>query len=150
MRAGTPERELLRNPPTVPAERDGNALSFGLLRNLHDAREETPISTLRPEAVHRPRWLDALQDDRAPARLEALVLVEANYEADPDFHCFADLIAAEGYDARFEGIRYRYLRVDDFLYWASRSLWTPGRTSTDDPRATSKADLSTSRPRSPV
>lgn len=38
---------------------------------------------------------------------------------------FADLIVAEGYDARFEGIRYRYLRVDDFLYWASRSLFTP-------------------------
>ena len=47
--------------------------------------------------------------------------VEAK-ENDPDFRAFADLIAAEGYNARFEGIRYRYLRVGDFLYWSSRSL----------------------------
>ena len=40
----------------------------------------------------------------------------------PDFRRFADLIEAEGYAARFEGIRYRYLRVDDFIYWASRSF----------------------------
>jgi hypothetical protein len=53
-------------------------------------------------------------------------IVEAHYADDPDFRRFADLIAAEGYDARFEGIKYRYLRVDDFLYWPSRSLFTPG------------------------
>ncbi len=52
--------------------------------------------------------------------------VEAK-EADPEFRRFAELIEAEGYRARFEGIRYRYLRVDDFLYWPSRSLWTPGQ-----------------------
>jgi hypothetical protein len=28
--------------------------------------------------------------------------------------------------AKFEGIRYVYLRVDDYLFWTSRSLWTPG------------------------
>ena len=54
-------------------------------------------------------------------------IVEAHFADDPDFRRFADLIRDEGYDARFEGIRYRYLRVDDFLYWASRSLFTPGQ-----------------------
>jgi hypothetical protein len=37
------------------------------------------------------------------------------------------LIEAEGYDARFEGNRYRYLRVDSFIYWTSRSLFAPGQ-----------------------
>jgi hypothetical protein len=60
--------------------------------------------------------------------------VEAK-ENDPDFQRFADLIAAEGYDARFEGIRYRYLRVGDFLYWSSRSLWTPGQNLNRRPLA---------------
>jgi hypothetical protein len=46
---------------------------------------------------------------------------------DPDFRRFAELIEAEGYKAKFEGIRYTYLRVDNFLYWTSRSLWTPGQ-----------------------
>jgi hypothetical protein len=34
---------------------------------------------------------------------------------------------AGGYQARFEAIQYPYLRVDDWLYWRSRSLWTPGQ-----------------------
>lgn len=54
-------------------------------------------------------------------------IVQAHYPDDPDFQRFADLIASEGYDATFERIRYRYLRVDDFLYWASRSLFAPGQ-----------------------
>jgi hypothetical protein len=37
------------------------------------------------------------------------------------------LIEAEGYLARFEGTRCRYLRVDDWLYWTSRSLYAPGQ-----------------------
>jgi len=44
-----------------------------------------------------------------------------------DFRRFVKLIADEGYDARFQGVKYRYLRVDDFLYWASRSLFAPGQ-----------------------
>jgi hypothetical protein len=53
-------------------------------------------------------------------------IVEAK-EADEDFRRFAELIESEGSVARFEGTRYRYLRVGDFLYWTSRSLWTPGQ-----------------------
>jgi hypothetical protein len=53
-------------------------------------------------------------------------IVEA-IEADEDFARFAALIESEGYVARFEGTRYTYLAVDDFLYWTSRSLWTPGQ-----------------------
>jgi hypothetical protein len=57
--------------------------------------------------------------------------VEGWYADDPEmaaqFRAFADLIVAEGYLARFEGVRYRYLRVDDWLYWPSRSLWAPGQ-----------------------
>jgi hypothetical protein len=37
------------------------------------------------------------------------------------------VIESEGYVARFEGIAYRYLRVDDHLYWTSRSLWAQGQ-----------------------
>jgi hypothetical protein len=48
-------------------------------------------------------------------------------EADEDFRRFAELIEREGYVAKFEGSRYTYLRVDDFLYWTSRSLWTSGQ-----------------------
>ena len=53
--------------------------------------------------------------------------VEAHYPDDPDFRAFAELIESEGYRAAFEGIAYRYLRVDDHVYWTSRSLWTPGQ-----------------------
>jgi hypothetical protein len=52
---------------------------------------------------------------------------------------------ADGYVARFEGIAYRYLRVDEFLYWTSRSLWTPARTSTADPPPMWRVNPSTSR-----
>jgi hypothetical protein len=54
-------------------------------------------------------------------------IVEAHFADNLDFRRFAQLIAAEGYDARFEGVKYRYLRVDAFIYWSSRSLWTPGQ-----------------------
>jgi hypothetical protein len=53
-------------------------------------------------------------------------IVEAHFADDPDFRRFAEVIESEGYVASFEGVKYRYLRVADFLYWVSRSLWTPG------------------------
>ena len=53
--------------------------------------------------------------------------VQSQHADDPDFLRFADEIKSEGYDARFEGTKYRYLRrIDDFLYWVSRSLYSPG------------------------
>ena len=55
------------------------------------------------------------------------------------------MIEAEGYRARFEGARYRYLRVDGFVYWASRSLWTPGRNLNRCPWADVAGSPSTSR-----
>jgi hypothetical protein len=61
-------------------------------------------------------------------------IVEA-VEDDPDFRRFAALIEEQGYRARFEGIAYRYLLVDDFLYWTSRSLWTPGQNINRRPAA---------------
>lgn len=76
-------------------------------------------------------------------------LNRAKHADDPDFATFAALIAEQGYTARFEGIKYRYLRVDDYLYWLSRSLFTPGRTSTAGPQPTWRASPSTSRARSP-
>jgi hypothetical protein len=54
-------------------------------------------------------------------------VVEAHYPDDPDFRTFAETIEREGYVARFEGTSYRYLRVGDYVYWPSRSLWTPGQ-----------------------
>jgi hypothetical protein len=45
----------------------------------------------------------------------------------PTFRRFAKLIEEQGYRASFEGIAYRYLRVDDFLDWTSRALWNPGQ-----------------------
>jgi hypothetical protein len=53
--------------------------------------------------------------------------VQSQHADDLDFQRFLDLIRDEGYDARFEGSKYRYLRVDDYLYWASRSLYAPGQ-----------------------
>ena len=53
--------------------------------------------------------------------------VEAKHPDDPDFRRFCETIETEGYEARFEKIKYRYVRVDDYLYWTSRSLWNPGQ-----------------------
>jgi hypothetical protein len=53
----------------------------------------------------------------------------------PDFRRFAELIEEQGYRARFEGVAYRYLRVDGYLYWTSRSLWTPGQNINRRPAA---------------
>jgi hypothetical protein len=61
-------------------------------------------------------------------------------EADEDFRRFAELIEAEGYVAAFEGTRYTYLRVDDFLYWTSRSLWTPGQNLNRRPASDVEGD----------
>jgi hypothetical protein len=61
--------------------------------------------------------------------------VESQHADDPDFARFVKLIEAEGYDARFEGHAYRYLRVDDFLYWTSRSLYAPGQNLNRRPAA---------------
>jgi hypothetical protein len=52
--------------------------------------------------------------------------VQAKHADDPDFATFAALIAEQGYRARFEGITYTYLRVDDHIYWSSRSLFASG------------------------
>jgi hypothetical protein len=60
------------------------------------------------------------------ANWQHFYIVESK-ENDPDFRRFAELIEEQGYRARFEGASYRYLRIDDFLYWTSRSLWTPGQ-----------------------
>jgi hypothetical protein len=62
-------------------------------------------------------------------------IVQAKHADDPDFRRLAELIEAEGYDARFEGVKYRYLKVDDFLYWTSRSIWTPGQNINRRPAA---------------
>lgn len=62
-------------------------------------------------------------------------LNRAKHADDPDFATFAALIAEQGYTARFEGIKYRYLRVDDYLYWLSRSLFTPGQNINRRPAA---------------
>jgi hypothetical protein len=56
-------------------------------------------------------------------------IVEAKFSGADlrEFRRFVKLIADEGYDASFERIRYRYLRVDEFIYWTSRSAhWNPG------------------------
>jgi hypothetical protein len=51
---------------------------------------------------------------------------------------------AEGYVASFsfsgQRTRYRYLRVDDFLYWTSRSPWTPGQNLNRRPVASVAGD----------
>lgn len=62
-------------------------------------------------------------------------IVQAHFADDPDFRRFAELIEEQGYRARFEGIAYVYLRVDDFLYWTSRSLWTSGQNINRRPAA---------------
>jgi hypothetical protein len=76
---------------------------------------------------------------RAPWKLSATTknlpdwkhwyIVEAHFSGRDaeDFRRFTDLIASEGYDARFESARYRYLVVDEFIYWPSRSLYAPGQ-----------------------
>jgi chlorite dismutase len=57
--------------------------------------------------------------------------VEGWYADDPemadDFRRFVEFIEAEGYVAHFEKIKYRYLRVDEFVYWTSRSIYSPGQ-----------------------
>lgn len=53
--------------------------------------------------------------------------VESQHADDPDFRAFCKLIEAEGYTAKFEGAKYRYLVVDSFIYWTSRSLYAPGQ-----------------------
>ena len=75
--------------------------------------------------------------------------VQSQHADDPDFQRFLDLIRDEGYDARFEGSKYRYLRVDDFLYWVSRSLYAPGQNLNRRPPPTWQDSPSTSRERFP-
>jgi len=66
--------------------------------------------------------------------------VEAKHADDPDFRRFCELIESEGYRARFEGIAYTYLRVGDFLYWTSRSLFAPGQNLNRRPAADVEGD----------
>ena len=68
----------------------------------------------------------------------------------PDFRRFCELIEAEGYRARFEGIAYRYLRVDDHLYWASRSLWAPGQNLNRRPASDVEGDPAHEQTRLPL
>jgi hypothetical protein len=78
--------------------------------------------------IARARWTLAKTVEHVPNWRHEYT-VETWYADDrpEDFRAFVELIEAEGYVARFEGIRYRYLRVGDFLYWPSRSLWSPGQ-----------------------
>jgi len=76
--------------------------------------------------------------------------VESQHADDPDFHRFCELIEAEGYFARFEGNRYRYLRADDFLYWTSRSLYAPGQNLNRRPAADVKGRAEHEQGRLPV
>ena len=80
--------------------------------------------------------------------------VEAKHEGDPDFRRFAALIEAEGYVASFSfsgpRMRYRYLRVGEHVYWASRSLWTPGQNLNRRPVADVAGDPEHEQARLPV
>ena len=88
--------------------------------------------------IARARWTFATTvADKANWQHEYAVEAREN---DPDFRRFSDLIAAEGYDARFEGAKYRYLVVDEFIYWASRSIFTPGQNLNRRPAADVEGD----------
>jgi hypothetical protein len=80
--------------------------------------------------------------------------VEGKHADDPDFRRFAALIEAEGYVASFSfsgaRTRYRYLRVDDFIYWASRSLWSPGQNLNRRPVADVAGDSEHEQTRLPL
>jgi hypothetical protein len=94
-------------------------------------------------------WRGAVRTEDAAEYVEYVrrTGIEEAIEADEGFRRFAELIEREGYVARFEGIKYRYLRVDDFLDWTSRSLWSPVRTSTAGPHPMWRATRSrSSRP----
>lgn len=89
------------------------------------------------------------QDRRGSPGWKHWYCVEA-IEADDDFARFCDLFAAEGYKAKFEGTRYTYLVVDDFLYWTSRSLWSPGRNLNRRPAADVEGDPQHEQGRLPI
>jgi hypothetical protein len=100
----TPSRRPSRPTPTSDEEATFDPRPF-------IARAGWKLSTTTAEKPNWKHWY----------------IVQAHYVDDPDFQRFADLIVAEGYVASFEGIRYRYLRVDAFIYWPSRSIFTPGQ-----------------------
>ena len=89
-------------------------------------RRDRPVSFDPHPFIERAGWTFASSvADRES--WQHWYVVESQHADDPDFRRFAELIEAQGYRARFEGATYRYLRVGDFLYWTSRSLWTPGQ-----------------------
>jgi len=115
---------LFKEPRTAPAARTVAGYHSSCSRNPNDWRNMTTFDP-RP-FIERASWTFASSvADKANWKHE--YAVEAKHADDPDFRRFADLIESEGYVARFEGIKYRYLRVDDCLFWTSRSLWTPGQ-----------------------
>jgi hypothetical protein len=102
---------------------------------LRPDREEHPIARFDPRPfISCAGWTLSVTTAEKP-NWKHWYIVQAKCADDPDFDRFADLIEAEGYIARFEGIAYRYLRVDKFLYWTSRSLWTPGQNINRRPAA---------------
>jgi hypothetical protein len=123
----TADWSLFKEPRAVPAVEDGIALPFLLFK------EPVPTGGVMSNTFDPRRFIK-----RAPWKLSSTTvdlpdwrhfyIVQANFRGKDaaDFRRFVKLIAEEGYEARFEGSKYRYLRVDSFLYWTSRSLYAPG------------------------
>jgi hypothetical protein len=83
----------------------------------HDPRPfiESARWKLSTTTEHKPDW-------------KHWYTVESWYADDPEgFAAFVALIENEGYLARFEKVTYRYCRVDEFVYWTSRSIYSPGQ-----------------------
>jgi hypothetical protein len=79
--------------------------------------------------IERARWTLSKTTEEWPD-WRHWYIVESHYADHPDVRAFAELIEREGYVARFEGIMYRYLRVDDFLSGPRARCGRPVRTST--------------------
>lgn len=58
---------------------------------------------------------------------EYLVHAKVAPELHADFDRFIELIEQHGFRAHFQAQQYTYLEVDGRRYWASRSLFQPGR-----------------------
>jgi hypothetical protein len=120
----------------VPAVRDGIGLPFLLFRNPNYTLGGRTLSkdSFDPRPfIERAGWTFA-KTVAEKAGWRHWYIVES-VEQDADFRRFAELIESQGYRARFEGIAYRYLRIDDFLFWTSRSLWGPGQNINRRPAA---------------
>jgi hypothetical protein len=82
----------------------------GFRERIERARAATPEST---EALSEARLVVLLLRAAAHDWMEALVPRGGPLPRRSRFPPLADLIEAEGYKAKFEGIAYTYLRVDD-------------------------------------